>query len=365
MQEDALVGQPESRVTQQSPPARGNGLFGTPEESTTVPRTSPTMAMPMIFSQSQEAASNPTGFVAVSPEKDQQPAWENPSFGEVSTFASDEPRLGQGEGLGGDDQYGLDSIYNDYAPIFNSTFSFTSFAFPGSPDFLDQDPETTVPGTASNTQPAQPWGPDVSGVGTLAESLPVLEYGNSNTTDPRLDQSNNTRRIMSRPGLAVSPPLLSTAQQKTLLDFFDRCIQAPASLVGVDPLGWMKINRYVLQKAKDGNESVAHALFAISTLLSAPTTLNQPGSGQDNHKHLALRLHEAACIAIKVNLWCEGWETRNSQALLAAVFLLAWFEVSKNLLSLLLVGRTISPDDFSSRSPMTMRTRHVQLSPPT
>lgn len=221
--------------------------------------------------------------------------------------------------------------FNDYLPLPDPTFPFTSLGFTNSLNYFDPD-QTSVP-VVGSADGAQTWRSDISDMamfGSNPNALPALDSGGDGSLATLMD-AGTSRRTSSRPAFAVSPPLLSPAQEDMLLAFFERDIRPPASLVGVDPLGWLKIKRYVLRMARDDNESVMHALFALSTLLSASSLPIRLGTNRDDHRLFASRLQEAACAAIEVGLMNEDWAARSSHALLVSVFLLAWFEVRTQL----------------------------------
>lgn len=208
----------------------------------------------------------------------------------------------------------------DYAALPDLTFPFTSFAFTGSAE--------TPP-----TGGVQPWFGDDSTNLNIFNATPAAAIGALDTSaaaeiSPQTSLNQDSHETpKSWPSFTVSPPLLSDTQKETLLDFFESEIRPPASLVGVDPLGWSQIRTRVLRMAREKRESVLHAIYTLSTLLSASNTTFRLGISRDDHILFASRLHEAACAAMHVGISHPAWETKRCQELLICVFLLAWFEV--------------------------------------
>lgn len=216
--------------------------------------------------------------------------------------------FGQGDRGGTEWQTG---ILNDYLALPDPTFPFTSMAFIGSLD---------VP--SSN-------GGMAGCVDFNAASTNALEGSAA------VDFSNEQQDVHSQIGttpdgrysFTVSPPLLSPNQEESLLVYFERQVRPPASLVGVDPVGWTKIWRCAVKMARARREPVLHAVFAVTTLLTATSSSIRLGMNRDDHVSFASRLQEAACAAMQVGISHPEWVKRSSQALLLSVFLLAWFEV--------------------------------------
>ncbi|KAF5537619.1 C6 finger domain-containing protein [Fusarium mexicanum] len=215
--------------------------------------------------------------------------------------------------------------FNDYVPLADPVFSFTSLGFTNSARLFDTD-------HASIIQPLTT--PDSADNGESLDSA----YVGSHSAEDSQDQRHTRRQPQSTlreandaptTRFAISPPILSTTQEHQLLKLFETEIQPPASIVGVDPLGWRKIRRYMLKMADGENDHVMLALFAISTLLSSSkAALQRTGINQDNYKLTASRLHDAACASMKAALACGPRDGQNSRSLLVSLFLLAWFEIA-------------------------------------
>lgn len=231
----------------------------------------------------------------------------------------------------------------DSLPLPDSAFSFTSIGFTSalSPSFFNSDQSSGWRGDALSEMDR----------GTIlttsnADSSLGIHSTARGIMDGQLDSiggqqgSGQTAKPGHKPAFAFSPPLLSDAQEELLLKTFECAIQPPASLAGIHPLGWPKIKRYVLHMANGKHSSieygaVMHALAALSAMLfepSRPAALAALGSRvstcRDDFGLLSLRLHDVACVALKLSLSHAGWEERSSRALLVAIFLLAWFETA-------------------------------------
>lgn len=217
---------------------------------------------------------------------------------------------------------------SDYQALPDPSFPFTAMAFIGSVDSSNLDPGLT---------------------GNLLGDLSGVPANNMNISEPQ--QLGSTFDPVPSPGgqtglspngrysFTISPPLLSPAQEESLLAFFQRDIQPPASLVGVDPLGWAKIWRCAIRMARERHDSVLHAIFALTTLLTAASDDIKLGVNRHGQVLFASRLQEAACAAMQVGTSHPEWRRRNRQPLLVSVFLLAWFEVCQASLLSLLPGR--------------------------
>ncbi|KAL7924542.1 hypothetical protein ACQKWADRAFT_319580 [Trichoderma austrokoningii] len=219
----------------------------------------------------------------------------------------------------------------DRVPLPDSAFSFTSLGFTSalSPNFFNSDQPSSWPhvdGNAFTTSNVDN-SPSIQSVANDSQLVNITSTGQINSTG-------------YKPAFAFSPPLLSDSQQELLLRTFECAIQPPASLAGIHPLGWPKIKQYVLHMANGKHNSieygaVMHALAALSAMLfepSRPAALAALGSRvstcRDDFGLLSLRLHDVACVALKLSLSHAGWEERSSRALLVVIFLLAWFETA-------------------------------------
>lgn len=237
---------------------------------------------------------------------------------------------------GGNPDWQVGLLNNDYLALPDPTFPFTSMAFIGSLDLQ-------APQSAAGAVDFDALGSDGLG-GPVDTGIESVQRGAQFGTTPDGQYS-----------FTVSPPLLSSSQEESLLAYFERQIRPPASLVGVDPVGWAKIWRCAVKMARERHESVLHAVFALSTLLTASKASIRLGMNRNDHVLFASRLQEAACAAIQLGTSHPEWETKNSQALLVSVFLLAWFEVSSPFPSLIVT-------DSSFRQHMTRAAKYAQRS---
>ncbi|KAI1352392.1 hypothetical protein F5Y01DRAFT_324336 [Xylaria sp. FL0043] len=216
--------------------------------------------------------------------------------------------------------------YLDYISVPDPPFTFTSLEFGNSPDLFSDYNNCHAPMTAETTQiNVQPWSDNASAqneFNPITAMLTNLEEGQDDSSTLR---EGNERSPAIQTSALV--PLMSATQQKTCFTYFDRDVRPPASLAGIDPHGWLNIKRYVLKKAQNANKTVLDAFFAISTLLSATDMTFQSSVNRHNYRLLAIHLHQAACASIELTLTRPDWEAKHSQDLLAAVFLLAWFEL--------------------------------------
>ncbi|KAH8662437.1 hypothetical protein BX600DRAFT_414532 [Xylariales sp. PMI_506] len=224
--------------------------------------------------------------------------------------------------------------YADYIPVPDPPFSFTSLAFDSSPDIFELNVGDAIPnlhvGSSGQSASEQWFSPSTrTGIIPSSESqdAPDLDHEGSKTPTGPTDHAGS-KRHSNRQSPAISAPLLTKPLRQMLLTHFERDVRPPASLAGVDPLGWFKIKGYVLRRAKGGNELVTNAFFALTTLLSALDITFQSTINRYNYKLLAIRLQHAACSAMKIQLLQRDWATKDNQNLLISVFLLAWFEIA-------------------------------------
>lgn len=223
-------------------------------------------------------------------------------------------------------------VFSDYLPFADPAFSFTSLGFTNSTSMTTDHASVIQPITTPESNHSWHSGAPSR---THRAAPRVVESGrraSSSLGRPgQTPRASTAQDAASQSAFAISPPILSGAQEEQLLSLFETDLRPPASLVGVDPLGWLKIKRYVLQMARDDNQHVMLSLFALSTLLSGlKAALHRTGINQDNHRLFASRLHDAASAAMEAVLSCTGLNGQNSRALLASVFFLAWFEVIQN-----------------------------------
>lgn len=227
--------------------------------------------------------------------------------------------------------------FTDYHPVPDPPFAFVSLAFENSPDFSHhtQHLDHAATGTASGGDASHSWfgnlpdnpvfseGPEAASAGISAD----VSTGGHGVTQDRT-RCNSNRESEARTFAPLSVPTLSTTQKEMLLNHFERDIRPPASLAGVDPLGWVKIKPYVLRKARSQSELVTQPLYALTALLSSVDLPFQSSINRYNYKLVAVHMQQSACRFLQQQLLQTDW-TAKSQDLLIAVFLLAWFEVSK------------------------------------
>ncbi|OBT85370.1 hypothetical protein VE02_05047 [Pseudogymnoascus sp. 03VT05] len=105
-----------------------------------------------------------------------------------------------------------------------------------------------------------------------------------------------------------------------LITYFKRSTRPPASLVSVDPAGWYQMQQYLLRTASS-HSVVMDALLALTQLISVrESTLRSSSSSQ---WRMAFELQQRSCR----ELGERRIDEKSQNALLAAIFLLAWFEV--------------------------------------
>lgn len=207
----------------------------------------------------------------------------------------------------------------DYLPLPDPAFSFTSLGFTASTSLFESD-------HASITQPITTPGSGQSCNSPRSATDPTLQSSQTH----RSPRATRKPKGAPRPRFSISPPILTPPQEEQLWNLFESAVQPPASLVGVDPLGWIKFRRYILRLAHHDNEHVVLSLFALSTILfGSKTVLHRTGINLDNYLLFASRLHDAACAAMETTLSYEQLEGKRMRALLVSVFLLAWFEVRR------------------------------------
>lgn len=228
--------------------------------------------------------------------------------------------------------------FSDYIPVPDPIFSFPSLAFTNSANLLnfDYDPDTHAL-TMGHPTPAPAQMPTWQFATTMpaVQELPLLGIHDDNQAAPPRPIATVVESVASDAGAASSlsppftycPPLLSPERRQELLSYFDRDIRPPAALVGVDPLGWPRIKRFLLKEARGSTEYVNLALCALTTIMMAPTTSVRGRMTGHNEALLAARLHEAARTAMEIELAQPDWASKRSNALLVSVFLMAWFEV--------------------------------------
>jgi hypothetical protein len=215
-------------------------------------------------------------------------------------------------------------ILNNYLLLSQPTFPFPTIEFTENLNPVDMwFSSTSVPNLGTTSQSSHLWNAEVmptasTNVGVRADSTVRDPQNRANSSDVRQPQGNDDSYIAG---------LLSVAQQRMFLDYFEHNIHPPSSLADIDPLGWMRVKRYLLRMTHESTNSVTSALFALTGLLYMLDLRSMPTSSQTAMKISVSRLQEAAIAAIESEVAWEGWE-KSKDSLLASLFLLAWFEVT-------------------------------------
>ena len=111
-----------------------------------------------------------------------------------------------------------------------------------------------------------------------------------------------------------------------LLSYFRRIVQPAAAILVGGVHKWRRLQRYLV-RISEQSRAVANALFALIELLATDET----NSSQRGSMAQALEWHESARKEIDFEISrAEDIESKTKDKLLAAVFLLAWFEVIRD-----------------------------------
>ncbi|KAI0817098.1 hypothetical protein GGR55DRAFT_684858 [Xylaria sp. FL0064] len=179
--------------------------------------------------------------------------------------------------------------YLDYISLPDPPFTFTSLEFGNSPGLFSDYSNCHGPMAAETTQiNVQPWSDNTSDQNEFNPVTAVLTNLEEGQDDSSTLREGNGRSPADQTLALV--PLISATQQQTCFTYFDRDAQN-ANKIATDMTFQSSVNRH-------------------------------------NYRLLAIRLHQAACASIELTLTRPDWETKHSQDLLAAVFLLAWFEIA-------------------------------------
>ncbi|CAM6003559.1 unnamed protein product [Sphagnum balticum] len=126
---------------------------------------------------------------------------------------------------------------------------------------------------------------------------------------------------------------MNSPRSSFLLNYFGKISQPPASILITGLRKWRQLQRHFTRLSHQ-HRVVASALFAIIELL---TKDDQSVSRADTIDSLnsmgpALKLHEAARKEVEMMMSTKEWQksTTARDALLASIFLLAWFEVVRD-----------------------------------
>ena len=150
----------------------------------------------------------------------------------------------------------------------------------------------------------------------------------------RPESTTATNRLEAN-GIDFSPgsDYMNSPRSIFLLNYFGQISQPPASILITGVRKWRRLQRHFTRLSHQ-HRVVASALFAILELL---TKDDQSVGRADTIDSLnlmspALRLHEAAGGEVEVMMSAKEWRKslRARDALLASIFLLAWFEVVRD-----------------------------------
>jgi hypothetical protein len=155
--------------------------------------------------------------------------------------------------------------------------------------------------------------------------LPELSHNNPQFGQVIVPQSEEVggSRIMTAGAL-----ILTDNKKASLKAYFRQNIRPPASLFLVDSLGWSRMQQYFFRMASS-HVVVMDALLSLSQLFSIHQSKNGPVSSSE--WRLAFELQQKACENLRSQLDSGQTDEKTQNALLAAVFLLAWFEVSNEI----------------------------------
>lgn len=143
----------------------------------------------------------------------------------------------------------------------------------------------------------------------------------------------NTRIEANDIDFSPGSDYMNSPRSHFLLNYFGKISQPPASILITVVRKWRRLQRY-FTKLGHRHRVVASALFAIIELF---TKDDQSVSRADTIDSLnlmgpALELHEAARKEVEMMMSTKEWQTASMarDALLASIFLLAWFEVVRD-----------------------------------
>jgi hypothetical protein len=125
---------------------------------------------------------------------------------------------------------------------------------------------------------------------------------------------------------------MNSQRSNFLLNYFKKITQPPASILITGVRKWRRLQSYFTKLSRQ-HRVVASALFAIIELLAKDGQSVARVDTVDNLNCMspALKLHEVALEQVEMMMSKEWQKTSTSRdALLASVFLLAWFEVVRD-----------------------------------
>lgn len=206
-------------------------------------------------------------------------------------------------------------------------------------DSGDQDLLFNSPG-ANNANPSTREGPApdregrshgmVGAWGDIPLSFPSLaesSLGSEKRREP-LQQPQNHSSIPRSRHVDDDEILSSESQRAQLKQLFQKIAQPPAAVLIGGFKRWRRLQRY-FHKMSEQSRAVNSALLCVAELLSMNETCGQGAHERNECMKRILGHHRAACSEIRMKLSKNnsGMKTRTREYMLAAVFLLAWFEV--------------------------------------
>ncbi|KAG0649134.1 hypothetical protein D0Z07_4239 [Hyphodiscus hymeniophilus] len=227
-----------------------------------------------------------------------------------------------------DDQYNV-SLGRTFDPPNGQdslgTFTFSDFQSTATNWSQDFNPNTSLQGPREDNGAVPPHGQngwqlsiDTLLQASLQQPRPSSSVANAEIADDNIDFS---------PG----SDYMNSQRSNVLLNYFGKITQPPASILITGVRKWRRLQSYFTKLSRH-HRVVASALFAIIELLAKD---DQSASRADMIDSLtsmgpALKLHEAARGEIEVMMSKEWQNCTARNALLASIFLLAWFEVVRD-----------------------------------
>ncbi|KAL6251286.1 hypothetical protein RBB50_001494 [Rhinocladiella similis] len=112
---------------------------------------------------------------------------------------------------------------------------------------------------------------------------------------------------------------------------FLKFVQPPAAILIGGAKRWRRLQEY-LCKVSEQNRAVQNALFCVVGLLSIDETVKERGSAREERMRRIRDRHQQACDNVMTMLAGPlEPESKTTEHLLAAIFLLAWFEVIRDM----------------------------------
>jgi hypothetical protein len=163
-----------------------------------------------------------------------------------------------------------------------------------------------------------------------------------NARNPNQCQGSITSRSIS---FSAGSNPLQNDRSSYLLSYFQQIVQPPAAILVSGVHKWRRLRSYLVRMSEH-NRAVASALFSLIETLTIDEATEQPGPNNKSSMHQALEWHEAAQREIEFMISRHGEiEQKTKDQLLAAIFLLAWFEVIRDQVT----DQTLFPGDLADR----------------